>query len=576
MRARHETAFPHPACWIALAALTAACSDSRSSSSTAPPAASTSRFRVASVGRSATNVRVDGNIVAYLVREADEGGLDLNGDGDAEDFVPFIRDLATGAEVKVAHAVDFLEVSEPYVVFGVVELSDGGLDHNGDGDLSDLVPFVHDVRTGVTRNLGASVVLEGTSALVPVPGSNGQVAFLEDAASPTPYSIVGDTLAVACWSTSNPPQTTLHVFDLASGSSSDLGFGVHLSKQFESEERLVVLVKEWTLGMDLNADGDAGDHVLHVLDTTGGASTNLGFALGNAFNVPFFGVGDELVVFVVPEAANGEVDLDGDGDGQGFVVHAYDLRNGVVTNTLSATGAFSRLIVEGRRAALIDEHGLIEVYDADTGATTSTGIEPLLLYERVHGGFLFTAIESPVLGDGNGDGDLEDQLLYYFDFATLTATSTGLIAGGGVPSDPSGIAIGVYEWNTGGDLNGDGDELDEVLYRFDVVTGLSSLLGIEGRHTATLDLAALATEVPESDVDLNGDGDVGDMVAFVALSTGSTVENLRLAVRELSNAPRQYERALPLLVDEAAQGGLDLNGDGDALDAVLHLVTFAP
>jgi len=99
---------------------------------------------------------VDGNIVAFRTREASQGNADLNGDGDSNDDVLQAYDLVTGQLVSSGMAVTPCPVEAcdphfPYRVSGDVVTfvtleAQQGADLNGDGDQTDLIKQVFNVR----------------------------------------------------------------------------------------------------------------------------------------------------------------------------------------------------------------------------------------------------------------------------------------------------------------------------------------------------------------------------------------------------------------------------------------------
>jgi len=100
-----------------------------------------------------------------------------------------------------------------------------------------------------------------------------------------------------------------------------------------------------------------------------------------------------------------------------------------------------------------------------------------------------------------------------------------------------------------------------------VSSGLAALSGLQG--CATID-PFLYVPVSEAQMgqDLNGDGDTLDSVAHVVDVLADTARNLGLAV--IGGAFAEGSRFL-FLVSEAGQGGIDLSGDGDATDGVWFL-----
>src|SRR5262245_34958906 len=90
--------------------------------------------------------------IPFAVSEPDQGA-DLNGDGDKEDFVLHVRRAADGAVINLGLAVQDVagsggrlgisSVSGDLVAFAVGEQAQGGTDLNGDGDTNDFVLHVY-------------------------------------------------------------------------------------------------------------------------------------------------------------------------------------------------------------------------------------------------------------------------------------------------------------------------------------------------------------------------------------------------------------------------------------------------
>lgn len=90
-------------------------------------------------GNTHRRVRFDGRRVAIAVSEEDQGGTDLNGDGDAEDEVVHVFDAATNSVINTGMDGFLLGFSDGVVAFGVWERRQGQTDLNGDGDTDDFV-----------------------------------------------------------------------------------------------------------------------------------------------------------------------------------------------------------------------------------------------------------------------------------------------------------------------------------------------------------------------------------------------------------------------------------------------------
>ena len=74
-------------------------------------------------------------------------------------------------------------------------------------------------------------------------------------------------------------------------------------------------------------------------------------------------------------------------------------------------------------------------------------------------------------------------------------------------------------------------------------------------------------ELAQGNTDLNGDGDVIELVFHVYDVSSGTTTNVGLAAYDI----QLDGNTITFLVSESFQGSTDLNGDGDSSDSVLHL-----
>jgi hypothetical protein len=81
-------------------------------------------------------------VLAFRTRESDQGTTDLNGDGDAVDYVGQLHDLSTGVTTNLELATETIVVAGATIAFRVNESQQGMTDLNGDSDASDAVLFV--------------------------------------------------------------------------------------------------------------------------------------------------------------------------------------------------------------------------------------------------------------------------------------------------------------------------------------------------------------------------------------------------------------------------------------------------
>jgi cysteine-rich repeat protein len=347
------------------------------------------------------------------------------------------------------------------------------------------------------------------------------------------------------------------------------------------------LVSESAAGRDLNGDGDTFDTVLHVYDAATTSITNVGFAAEDAV------AGERTVAFRVPESSQG-ADLNGDGDLLDTIILVFDPTSGTVRSTGLAGGAGTYHLVERTRHGRIerfvvaqvaefaqgtDLNGdgdmndlfVTQVFDVATGTVTNSRLASAGRLVVGDGFAAFSVLESEH-GDLDGDGDANDTVLHIMDLESGAVTNVGyddvdyeLAAGG------STVAFSVAEAAAHADLNGDGDQFDEVLHLLDVPSGTVRNVGLSaGEGTSVGDgfVAFRTWEAAQGHVDLNGDGDTDDYVVHVVDPVTGAITNLRLALGRESVAGGSL---LAIAVNEAAQGATDLNGDGDTGDDVLHV-----
>ncbi|MCK6447039.1 MAG: hypothetical protein L6Q99_11675 [Planctomycetes bacterium] len=340
---------------------------------------------------------------------------------------------------------------------------------------------------------------------------------------------------------------------------------------------------------DLDGDGDALDDVLVLYDVTTSTSTVLGRALAASQPVRFDG---DRVWFFVDEDAQGPTDLNGDGDKSDTVLHVYTVAQASL-RTAPVAILPSSLVVDGARATFLvpeakqgntDLNGdgdktddVWHLFDADTGAIDDLWFAVDGATLSLAGGYVVGAVDENDQGkqDLNGDGDTSDTVAYAFDIAQGLAHSLGYAATASVIVGDK-VVLRVPETSQAGvDLNGDGDATDLVLVEVDLPSGVAQSLSLAVATAPVLvegKLVFLVAEAGQGAGDLNGDGDVNaaDKVLHVLDLASGTVVNSQLAVSTAVSPSFLGDAARFLLwVDENAQGKLDRNGDGDTADAVL-------
>ena len=103
-------------------------------------------------------------------------------------------------------------------------------------------------------------------------------------------------------------------------------------------------------------------------------------------------------------------------------------------------------------------------------------------------------------------------------------------------------------------------------------TGPARNLGRAATAVALSDrwLAALVSEAGQGHTDFNGHGDANDAVVQIAPVTATSAANWT-NLGQVADTLDVAGGIVAFLTSEAAQGGQDLNGDGDATDRVLQV-----
>jgi Tol biopolymer transport system component len=481
-------------------------------------AGTTERVSVSSAGEQANNrsfggaLSADGRFVAFYSDASNLVAGDTNGDTDI-----FVHDRRTGITERVSLASSGAQGNDGSA--GPVSLSDDGRLVAFASAANNLVAddgngrgdvFVHDRLTRSTQRM--SVATGGTegseSSFLPELAGDGRAAVFMSFAS---NLVPGDTndfcdRDLDGIAAENCPDVFVRDIDRAD------------------------------VANDRFADGQLDDTVLEVLDAVSGAVTTLCPAEEVA-------VADGRAVFLRPESAGGTSDcpagpLNADSDLSDTVVQCWDgegpARNlGRAATTVAASDAWL--------AALVSESGDDRPY--------------------------------------NGDSDRDDRVVQVHPVCGGVWTNTGR-AGDAVAVAGSVVAFTTPEAAEGGaDLNHDGDSRDRVLHVFRADTG--ALVDIEQSAEefvlrGTL-LALRTSEEAQGGRDLNQDDDVRDDVLQVydlatrtLFNTGQAVTPCRLEACDPRIPYRVLDDTVRFLTLEAAQGGQDLNGDGDADDLVVQ------
>ena len=502
-------------------------------------------------------VQIAGRLVIHNVFEENQGNADLNGDGDASDFVLHLTDIDTGVTTNLGLHAPYPRIDGDTLVFAVVESQQGGVDLNGDGDALDAVAHTYDITSGTLTNLGLAVRT--------IKYKSPYIVLYVDEADQDDTDFNGD---------SDAEDIVVHVLHEVSGSLSNLGLAVLGDPNLPLPgHELVLTAWEAKQGADLNGDGDQLDQVPHVYDLVAGTMWNLGVANHSSYRPEFNGT---LLGFNASESGQGGTDLNGDGDSTDEVAHYADVGTGTLVNLQLATTSPPQI-----RGGLVvvrvseDQHGNYDRNgDGDDNDhvifVMDTSINFLLNLGMAIGGLYNQNFSDPILAfhvseqaqgntDLNGDGVASSISLHLYNASTLGVTNLGIRSDfQGIPFEGS-ILVSINENVAGADLNGDFDQGDRVLHIYDIAAGTYTNYG----YAATVGLYSQVVgttvvfgvdENRQGATDLNGDGDHWDQVIHI-LDLGVTDSDGDGVSDDVDNCPT---------VPNADQADTDNDGNGDA------------
>mgnify|MGYP001191850645 CR=1 FL=1 len=505
--------------------------------------------------------------LAYLVPESPPGTPDLNGDGDRTDWILHVTDVRTRTTTNLGLATELtLSAAGRWVAFQVDEGFQGHTDLNGDGDATDEVLHLYESRRGRVINLGVAVTSFklGEQFLAFSLSESGQGAVDAN----------GDGDAT---------DQVLQAFELPSLRILSLGLATGTATfQLHGEWMAFVVVEANQGASDLNGDGDVLDIVLHLAKLRSGAVLNLRRALRSfrpfVLAPPFLG-------YCVNEGAQG-VDENGDGDRLDDVMEVFDLDRGEARFLglaceefdVSTGGVVMRVLERDQGGLDLNRDGdardpVLFAWSSSARTARNLGLAASQLFALVGSSLAFLAAESGQGSDLNGDGDLGDFVAHVHELRTGATINLGLGCSD-LRSDGARLALRVSELQQGVDLSGNGLVADAVLHLTDLATGRTTNTGLAASLGLVLQGPTLAFSRSESGngLDLNGDGDTLDpVVQLLELRTG-VLTSLGLA-SDLTVVPTPFvfrEGVLLFRVPESFQGGVDLNSDGDTTDAILH------
>lgn len=496
-----------------------------------PGGVQTIRVSVASDGTQGNNqsflssaVSADGHLVAFSSFASNLVAGDTNGEEDV-----FVHDISSGTTTRVSVASDGTQglCTDEACGIGAASLlpsispdgrfvaflswatnlvpADTGACHYGGGKSNCLDVFLHDRLTRMTTRLSFGLDVPG-SPWTPSLSTQGRYVTFQsaDAAANdqnlrTDVFVAGPDSADASADLTGDADlddTVLRAFDTASARVTTL---CPADTAAVAGDTVAFLRPESAgnatgcpAGPDLNGDGDTDDSVVH-LSQAGGPAQNLGQAATT------MALSSQWIAALVPEAAQGDTDLNGDGDSSDTVLEVHPTSGGGWTNVQQAADG-------------VDVSGAVVVFIT---AEAAQGV------------------------DLNGDGDTDDRVLqvYYADTNELIDVGQAaeeFVLGGTLLTFRTSEAAQGHT-----DLNCDGDTEDEVLQVQDLISGQ---LVNSGQAVTPCRLEACDPRVPyrvlddtvkfltleaEQSEDLNGNGTANDLV----------LQSLNVRIAELGFAP---------------------------------------
>jgi len=482
-----------------------------------------------------------GDVVLLPVSEF-ESGADLNGDTDTNDRVLHRFDTRTDAVINLMLAcAGPILTSDQRFAFTVSEGSQRA-DLNGDGDTADRVWHIHDLTAQTTTNLGiaAPAVGDGIGTI------GGFILLRSELGEGIDLNGDGDVL-----------DDIAVIFDGVTGALGVVVPGAYaIGRPLVARNgRILIPRSEASAATDLNLDGDQIDIVLGAVAFGSGVPTF--FELGRAVSTLPYTMTDDAAAYFIDEAT-GTLDVNGDGDMTDAIIAVFNFPGGA--------GFGESTPFNGGTP------GFAMAASAVVGIGAGQHHIMVAISEGSHFGT-----------DLNIDGDMFDSVLGWVD-TNAAPTVMNLVpraVGNLTPSiDGTRGLFVVREANegifVGTDLNGDGDDQDEIAFRLDTTAGTVTNLGFAVNLLATRGDDALlgVLEAAQGRGPLNEDGDTDDTVLrYLDLNTLAT-RNLAIVSAEFTfvrRAPDDLRLAAILAEGQSVPFG-DLNEDGDMNDRALVLV----
>jgi len=348
-------------------------------------------------------------------------------------------------------------------------------------------------------------------------------------------------------------------------------------------------------GRDMNGDGDDRDTILCLIDARTMAVSETGIAIEYGISDddeswPVASSGD-LIAVTMNESDNGGKDLNGNGASTDDVLVMYQpaTRQRTVLGVAGRDPAFLNgklYFLQSEAASRKDLNAdgdgrdvVLTVYDPATKQIESLGMESDAGF-KAEGDYLLARTSEAAQGnkDLNGDGDTGDEVAQLYQTGARKWTNTTLECSFDAALGTKLAIVGVDERKQANkDLNADGDLMDVVAYIWDLANPDAEVVShitntgqdCSGGVSADGGVAGFVTsEAAQFNRDLNMDKDVDDDVVQAYLLSSKKVVNI---ARDASGGMVAGSEKIIFTCSEIGQGDADLNKDRDADDDVLMI-----
>ena len=498
------------------------------------------------------------------------------------------RNLGISASLPTLNASIAAPINATHYAFWVSEAQEGGADLNSDGDLGDDIVHLLDLRTGSIANLGF-----GASDAF---GLGMADEFLVYRSITEPPGIYRLDLTSGKTRRLSEKHTTIHldqngwvilrtaatfapfpVFRPDGRLADTLRLGSVITG---FQDGLAALIPWEGNYRDFNGDHDTTDEVAMFYDVRSGRLVNSGLAVNHkqsdiSADYPPR-VTANWIWLLVSEWAQGAADLNGNGtfpseNSSEHVPVAYSRATGEVYQLNDASNIsadMGRYLVYA--ASSVDGWpGPVRVVDSQQGSIIDLGVTvdftTQMIVQGSDDGCLLMTDEGPqVLHSSDLSLEPIPEITVLPDFVLGATPVPGRTALIGTISEASG------------DLNGDGDTEDRIIYRYDYATESGGAIPIasSGNRKPSNGVWPFVSDESEQSTDWNEDGDTEDRIWILVDETTGAAYNTGLDVGQFPLGSGTYgflaySNGTALFRGHENVSGIDWNDDGDTEDSVL-------